>query len=675
MTAPLARRGIVEGFYGAPWTHAERLGALRFSAEVGFDEYLYAPKDDPFHRERWREPYPSDDLARIGELAAQGERLGVRATVAIAPGLDMRFADAADSAALAAKAAQLWDAGVRRFSLLFDDIPLELRDPQDVAEFGAGPRGAGRAHGAVCARFVAQVLAPRGIDEPLLMCPTDYAGTEPTPYRDGLAETLPPDALVLWTGHDIVVGEVTREQVDAAAAAYQRALVLWDNFPVNDFDRTRLFLGPLLGRTSALEPAPGAAAPPLVGVLANPMVEALPSRFALAAVADWARDPAGYVPEVAAESALQRVAGDRAETLRALVAACSSWPPGAPRSPRLAALAEAALDRDARAGAAALGELEAEFAALAATASGGVQTELERVMRPWIEAAQATGRAGVLACRVLDAVLAAERGGGGGAVHVAAADRAALRDALGEAESQFADVLRTLVTDLAREVLVRAGDTPTPPSTHRRAVLVTDATPSPGDRDLIERLGALGIQVTRSVDGIVDPSAQDAPELVIVTRRASQTAARAAASVPLPLIGWGRLESLGLASESGALLDVDAIQITAPGHPLAAGLDGRVEVFRGRGKLGWGEPGADAEVVARAESGQPVLVQHPAGATLADDTTAPAPRVALFLTEDGAAPWLLTDAGRALVHAAIHHLLGAPASAPCPDPRAAPHPD
>lgn len=52
----LQRRGSVEGFSGPPWSHAERLGLLGFARAVGLNEYVYAPKDDPFHRERWRDP-------------------------------------------------------------------------------------------------------------------------------------------------------------------------------------------------------------------------------------------------------------------------------------------------------------------------------------------------------------------------------------------------------------------------------------------------------------------------------------------------------------------------------------------------------------------------------------------------------------------------------------------
>ncbi|MBI2990565.1 MAG: beta-N-acetylglucosaminidase domain-containing protein, partial [Deltaproteobacteria bacterium] len=52
------RRGIVEGFFGPPWSMAHRAAIFEFGARRGMNTYLYAPKDDPYHRERWKEPYP-----------------------------------------------------------------------------------------------------------------------------------------------------------------------------------------------------------------------------------------------------------------------------------------------------------------------------------------------------------------------------------------------------------------------------------------------------------------------------------------------------------------------------------------------------------------------------------------------------------------------------------------
>lgn len=385
----LAVRGVIEGFYGEPWTHDERLRLLRELGSWRMNHYVYAPKDDARHRARWRDPYPADEAARLAELARTGHEVGVDVVYALHPGLDMVHAEERDHEAIAHKVRTLHALGIRRFALLFDDIEYGLDDPRDVRTWGSGAAGSGRAHGATCSRFEAEVLGPLGVAGTLLMVPTDYAGSGRTEYRDGLDETLGADVEVMWTGDDIVVGEVTAEHVQGAADAFGgRPLVLWDNFPVNDFDPSRAFLGPLVGR-----PADPAG---LHGILANPMVQFEPGRFALHTVAAWALDPAAYDPEAAAEEALHAVAGAEAEALRPLVAAASSWPPSRTQHPELAAAVDAAFAGSD----AALDRLLADLRGLAGIPIG---TPLTRALHPWAVA-------GALTADVIAASVALARG-------------------------------------------------------------------------------------------------------------------------------------------------------------------------------------------------------------------------------------------------------------------------
>lgn len=448
----LSWRGTVEGFYGPPWTHADRLDLLRFAGRHRLNTFVYAPKDDPYHREQWREVYPAAELARIRELVETAASQHVRFVYALAPGLTMGYAAPRELALLVAKAEQLWDVGVREFSLLFDDIPFELRHADDVAAFGQGAGAAGAAHARVCAGFISAFLDRHPGALPLTMCPTDYAGTASTPYREQLARELPDDVLVWWTGSDVVVGEVTRRDVDEAAASYGHRLLLWDNFPVNDFDRTRLFLGPLTGRTADLTDAP------LVGISANPMVEAAPSQLALATVADYAWNPHAYDPADAARRALALVAGGDAAPVAPLVKACSGWPPDAPQHPELDALISATLDGDADAAA----SLRARFSELVAGAEAlhDRTTRLVDQLRPWLRASVAMARAGELAVRLLDEARA--RSVHGSAL---AAEHALLTSALREAESHHANVLRGHVPAFVRTVLQRTGAPAAPDDT------------------------------------------------------------------------------------------------------------------------------------------------------------------------------------------------------------------
>jgi hyaluronoglucosaminidase len=392
----LAERGVIEGFYGAPWTHAERLRLVEELGRLRMNRYVYAPKDDPYHRRRWRESYPEAEAAQLAELVTAARTAGVELVYALHPGLDMVHSDDTEHAALGRKARELHALGIRRFALLFDDIDEGLPDARDRERFGEGVAGAGRAHGESCTRFEAEVLWPLGLGGQLLMVPTDYAGSDANPYREGLSATLAERIGVFWTGDDIVVGAVTEDQTRRASAAFGgHPLVLWDNFPVNDFDRSRAFLGPLLGREAGL----GRAG--LDGIVANPMVEFEPSRFAIHTVAAWAWNPDAYDASTAAEAALHAVAGPDAEVLRPLVTAASSWPPSAPQHPELAAEVEAAFAEGGVVGS----RLMAILAQLDALAGLEESTPLRVALRPWADAAPAT-------TAVIRAALAYARGEG-----------------------------------------------------------------------------------------------------------------------------------------------------------------------------------------------------------------------------------------------------------------------
>ncbi|MGC1213733.1 MAG: protein O-GlcNAcase [Micromonospora sp.] len=636
-------RGTVEGFYGPPWSHPERLAHLRFSAQVGLNTYVYAPKNDPYHRARWQDPYPAREFTQLTELAGTAAALGVRFVYAISPGLTMRYADDADYRALIAKATTLWEVGVRSFALFFDDVPAELTRPDELDRWpGAGAAGA--AHGHTCARF-AGFLAAQGVREPLLVCPTDYAGTDATPYREQFARTAPSDVIVAWTGRDIVVDQVSRDDVDRAVASYRRRVVLWDNFPVNDYDPGRLFLGPLTGRTTDVD---GSG---LVGVLANPMLQAVPSRIPLVTVADWARDPDGYDPATSARRALATVAGGGAADLAPLVRSCSAWPPSAEQDPELGRAVDGTLAGEPGA----LDVLTVRLDELARGCQAVAEPEnLVSALRPWLLAGMATAEAGLTAARLLRATTAGDTGGpaDGGVPAL----RDGTRRALASAESHYADVLRSVVPPFVRTVLRRTAPPPTGPADRRPPVLlVTGPRPAVGDEAIAELLGQRGYRVR-----LFDPATDvGTPAAVIVTRGASDAAIDAVVHAGVPLLAWHGLVPLGLARSSLVLMAQDRVHIVAADDPLAAGLRGTAQVYRGPAKLTVAEVGPHARVVARAgDDGAAALFHYPPGAGLADGTTAPAVRIGLYLGPDGPAPWLTTAEGRAIVAAAMDRLVG-----------------
>src|SRR5690606_16054186 len=109
---------------------------VRFLGAHGYDHYVYAPKNDPLHRERWRDPYPPRELAAFRELAATCADAGVRLVYAIAPGFSYDANDPRDFERLVAKITSMVDAGARGIALLFDDLTTDSTtlDPVVQAE-------------------------------------------------------------------------------------------------------------------------------------------------------------------------------------------------------------------------------------------------------------------------------------------------------------------------------------------------------------------------------------------------------------------------------------------------------------------------------------------------------------------------------------------------------------
>ena len=254
-------RGVLEGFYGRPWTWDERIAVAQHCASHGMTHYVYAPKDDPKQRADWRVPYTDDELAQFRRVATEG---GLTLGCAVSPGLSIDYRSGADRALLMAKIESLVDAGAGLIALQFDDIPM--RD------------GLGAEHGDITA-WVHTHLDGRA---ELAMCPTEYVGVEPSPYLSALADLVPEDVPIQWTGVLVVNDEITVADAEARAAALGgRKPSLWDNYPVNDgFMVDQLFLGPLRGRPSALLDA-------IDGYMANSLVQPMAARLPLASVAAW----------------------------------------------------------------------------------------------------------------------------------------------------------------------------------------------------------------------------------------------------------------------------------------------------------------------------------------------------------------------------------------------------
>ncbi len=284
----------IEGFYGPPFTHEQRLDLLRWLPSAGLTDYAYGPKDDPFHRDRWRTPYPPGHLEQFAQTLAVAREVGVELTLSISPGLD--WAGTPDHEALVAKLRQLYDLGVRSLGVYWDDV---------------APGGAdlGTSHG----EGVAAAVCGLPDDVRWLTCGTDYATTYATPYLAAFAAALPPGVAIAWTGPSITSPEVPAEVAARLGEQLGHPLLFCDNWPVNDLGMSPvLHLGPAPYREPALRNA-------VAGAGFNMMSLPLASRPGLELAARHWRDPAED-REAAWSGVIARTPG-----LLPLARACRSW--------------------------------------------------------------------------------------------------------------------------------------------------------------------------------------------------------------------------------------------------------------------------------------------------------------------------------------------------------------
>ena len=297
MTAsPFAVRGVIEGYYGRPWTHQQRLDLIDFIGQRGMNTFVYTPKDDPLVRRDWRAAYDGEALEHLRELVDRCRERAMALMYCISPGLDIRYSDDADLTTLADKLRSVAALGVDAFGLLLDDIPWELQHPGDRATF----RDLAAAH----VHVIGRVFDDLGPGIRLSVCPTVYCGTGTEPYLAHLGEGIDPSIGLFWTGRAIC--SATLDLADAATfgRTTNRRVTYWDNYPVNDVAMGyELHIGPYRGRDPQLWRASD-------GIVANGMELFESSRIPFATIADYLRSPDTYDPESSWRHALQDVVGD-----------------------------------------------------------------------------------------------------------------------------------------------------------------------------------------------------------------------------------------------------------------------------------------------------------------------------------------------------------------------------
>ncbi|PIE51178.1 hypothetical protein CSA37_12990 [Candidatus Fermentibacteria bacterium] len=212
--------GIVEGFYGKPFTHRQRLMLIEELSELEGASYFYAPKNDPWHRLLWREEYPSDRWNELRNCMGGATSF----FFSISPWMfrDREWRTARE------KLLRAEDAGASGLGILFDDVPEESGSELAARQLS----------------FAEKALKDTAL--PVILCPSVYCGefmerfNGACGYLEAWRKLIPEKWTSFWTGPEVVSRELS--DMEKASELLGGRPAVWDNLTATDYALRRIFL-------------------------------------------------------------------------------------------------------------------------------------------------------------------------------------------------------------------------------------------------------------------------------------------------------------------------------------------------------------------------------------------------------------------------------------------------
>lgn len=275
-------RGVIEGFYGNPWSHKDRLRQFDFYGRNKLNIYIYGPKDDPYHRSQWRVPYPEEEAAQLKELLDVAHRNKVKFVWAIHPACDIKWTSE-DYANLVNKLDRMYEIGVRTFTVFFDDVSGEGARADKQTEV---------------MNYLTDRFVRRHSDvDPLIMCPSQYNKNWSRGDYLSTLSGMYPEIRIMWTGNS-VVDMIQDHDMQWINDRIQRKAFIWLNYPVNDYCQSRLLMGKTYGNGRNI-------CDMVSGFCSNPMEYAEASKVSIYSIADYTWNMSDYDSEMSWERAIR----------------------------------------------------------------------------------------------------------------------------------------------------------------------------------------------------------------------------------------------------------------------------------------------------------------------------------------------------------------------------------
>ncbi len=325
-------RGLVEGYYGVPYSIDVKKDLMRYMMRYKMNSYMYGAKNETYHSTYWKDPYPTTITEEqrkggyltqdmVKEITAVSHATKVNFIWAIHPG--NQFLNSSTVVTdIMNKFEHMYGLGVRQFGVFVDDVGI----PNNQAGYDLNARRVTEVQRAIEAKWNIEGAAPADTVKPLQFVPqiycTSFAGSteQHNKFFEALAAT--PKHIDIYTTGWGVWSVPNSGDVNHTRQYLGRDVAWWWNYPCNDNDHTKLFPMDMYNNFKDeshinSNATVDAGLSNCIGVLSNPMQEGEVSKIPLFGVADYAWNNNTFNNLKNWEAALISVAGaDKAEALK-----------------------------------------------------------------------------------------------------------------------------------------------------------------------------------------------------------------------------------------------------------------------------------------------------------------------------------------------------------------------
>lgn len=301
-------RGLVEGYYGYPYSLSVKKSLMRFMMRLKMNTYMYGAKSDLYHSAKWEEPYPktltktdleygrmSQDMVK--DLSKTSQATKVNFIWAIHPGNDF-VGQPNVVTRIMKKFSSMYDLGVRQFAIFVDDVGV----PTSEADCKTNADHLTAVQKAIDAKWNKAGSSPEARVRPLHFVPQVYTlswvGEADRKRFFKALSAVPSDITIYTTGWDVWTVPNSRD-LATMHTELGRPVAWWWNYPCNDNADEQIYTSDMYTNFMEMRAVDNSARLQKelkngLGVVSNPMQQGMVSRIALFSVADYAWNNAKF---------------------------------------------------------------------------------------------------------------------------------------------------------------------------------------------------------------------------------------------------------------------------------------------------------------------------------------------------------------------------------------------